>query len=244
MGALWFLLPLIAAGGVAAARLRTTNRRTALNRALHELRRPLQAIALAPGSPLLRGRYDTPGSLDLALAALDDLDVAINGTRPALSRRPVAARALVESSIERWRQVAAHRGRPVTLAWNAGPAILMADPARVAQAFDNLIANALEHGGGGVHVRAWRSPIGLAVAVTVALADVRPGRPDPRRGHGLAVIERVACAHLGRFRIHREGGRVRSVLELPLADHPVPAVPIEWAPASRELRSPGLSRAA
>ncbi|HET7177655.1 MAG TPA: hypothetical protein VFI63_03105, partial [Solirubrobacterales bacterium] len=58
----------LVAGGVRAGR-----RRGALNEALHELRRPLQAIALAAGAGGA-GARGIEGSVELAAAALERLD--------------------------------------------------------------------------------------------------------------------------------------------------------------------------
>jgi signal transduction histidine kinase len=229
IAAAWPLLAIMAL--VCGTRVRSCRRRLALNRAAHELRRPLQALALAPGVSN-RGRRDgaAPDPLDLALAALEDLDAAINGSRPTLARRPVAARPLVEGALDRWRGVAATRERALAFEWDAGEAIVMADPARLTQALDNLLANAIEHGALRIVTRCRRSPVGLSISITTAAGPGGRQRSDPRRGHGLAVVGRVAAAHLGRFSMHDSGREVSAVLELPLAPNPLPAVPIEWAP--------------
>ncbi|HEU4945103.1 MAG TPA: hypothetical protein VFT10_08075, partial [Solirubrobacterales bacterium] len=64
-------LALSMAAAVAAQSLRAGRRRLALNEALHELRRPLQAVVLAAGP----GTGGTPGhgrdSIELAAAALE-----------------------------------------------------------------------------------------------------------------------------------------------------------------------------
>src|SRR3954462_7667245 len=121
------------AGGAAAAtaalvalRGRHARRRGALNRALHELRRPLQALVLSAGGD--RG----PGShvVRVALTALDDLDPEIKGTPRRVERRPVDCRALVQPAVERWVGVAAATRRVLTLRWRAGSASVLADPDR------------------------------------------------------------------------------------------------------------------
>ena len=55
---------------------------------------------------------ESPASLDLALVALDDLDVVINGWPPgrSLAGRSQPGRSL-EAAVERWRGVAARRER-------------------------------------------------------------------------------------------------------------------------------------
>src|SRR5436190_8070345 len=96
-------------------------RRTALNRALHELRRPLQVLALGRPAPV--GAVGPAGALDLALEAVDGLDRQINGrSAPGSRRRPVACRALAAQAVERWRGAAAVAGRTLELDWRAGNA--------------------------------------------------------------------------------------------------------------------------
>lgn len=222
------------------ARMWEARRRLALNRALHELRRPLQALALAPAGGLRRGSPAAAGSLDLALAALDDLDGAVNGSPPPIRPRPVVGRALVAGAIERWRGPAARAGRSLALEWRAGAAILLVDPARVAQALDNLLANAIEHGGLRVRVDGSISAVGVRIVVaSEGASNVRRSR-DPRRGHGLAVVRRVAAAHGGRFALGTGPSGVVAALELPLAPMPPPG-PLDWA-AHRPQR--GSSRRA
>ena len=213
----------VAAAGVAVASLRERARRLRLNRALHELRRPLQAMALAPTPGFRRGHRE-PDSLDLALAALEDLDSAVNGAARPLRSRPVAARAMVAAAVERWRGPAAQARRSLLLEWKAGAAVVMADPSRVGQALDNLLANAVEHGGARIRV------IGslCATGVRIVVADHGPG-PGARthgadRGHGLTVVREVAAVHGGRFALRSAGPATVAALELPLAPMPVTSV--------------------
>jgi signal transduction histidine kinase len=206
------------AAGAAGERVGSARRRAALNRALHELRRPLQVLALSGAAPAAASR--PPGALHLAIAAVDDLDREINGSAPGLLRRPVACRALVCQAVERWRGPAAAAGRTLELRWSAGDALVLADPARIARALDNLIANSLEHGGLRVSVAATLGNGLFRVEVADrgrrrAAARTRPGR-DPRRGHGLGLVARIAAEHSGRFRLERSVTGTIAVLELPL----------------------------
>ena len=101
-------------------------------------------------------------------------------------------------------------GGGIRLYWDAGPAPVEGDPRRMAQAFDNLIANALEHGGPPVVVTGAR----VAGRVRVTIANGRgtsahPGRGDPRRGHGTEIVSEVASAHRGPVRALPDRQRLR-----------------------------------
>jgi signal transduction histidine kinase len=214
------------AGGITV--LREGRRRTALNEAVHELRRPLQAIALS--TPAADGRAGAiESSLRLAAAAVDRLDREINGG-PAPGRIDIApVRQLVDSAVQRGRVRASLEGRGLRLGWEAGDAGSFGDAVELAQALDNLISNGLDHGSGDVAVEVKR--VGGSIRIAV-LNDERVGsaaRPwslrgllakiagRRRHGHGLRVARRVAADHGGRFRFRRHAGRCEAALELPLA---------------------------
>ena len=211
---------LAVAAALAVARVRESRRRGALNRALHELRRPLQALVLASG-----GEHG-PGShaLRVALTALGDLDCEINGGERRVELRPVDCRALVQPAVERWAGVAAATRRALTLHWRAGSACVLADPDRVAQALDNLIDNALSHGGLRVYVDAELCAAGVRIIVRDTGGPAAPIRHprDGRHGHGLAIVARVAAEHGGRFRMLRTAAGASAALELPLAPRAIP----------------------
>lgn len=202
--------------GIAAGR-----RRRLLNRTLHELRRPLQALALATG-PRARG-----DQLGLAIAALSDLDRAVNGGQAAPRSELVDARELAEQAAVRWRGEAARRGRRLELRWRAGGSVVSCDPEAIARALDNLIVNSLEHGLGPVRLEgAARSGSLRFMVVDGADGGTAQGRAiaserrrsDPRRGHGLRLVAEVAAAHGGRFAACRHAAGASAVLELPLAE--------------------------
>ena len=196
-------------------RRRHARRREALNRALHELRRPLQALALSVPAT-------ARGQLDLAVAALADLDREVNGG-PIPPRRLVEAEALAREAVGRWREPARTLGRAVELRWRAGGCRILCEPAAVGRALDNLIANALEHGGGTVTVE------GTLAAGRVRLAVCDRGRSPERsaalasearswrRGHGRAAVAAVAAGHGGRFASCAHAGGTSAILELPQA---------------------------
>jgi two-component system, OmpR family, sensor histidine kinase MtrB len=220
--------PVIVAAGsslaLAAAtwwwRAREARRRDRLNAALHELRRPLQAIALTTGPPRspLNGSGMPP--IELALAALDDLDRTVNG-KPPPSRQPVRLRPLVEESLSRWRAAAALADSRIEIRWGAGSAAVIGDPHRLSQALDNLIVNAIEHGGPPVQVDAHLCARGVRVVVrdSGGVEEVQPLRRGT--GHGLRVAAAVAAEHGGRFAIRRDPSGTVAVLELPLAALPL-----------------------
>jgi signal transduction histidine kinase len=192
-------------------------RRSSLNLALHELRRPLQELVLAstawrhPGSEAVR----------MTLAALDDLDRAVNGGPRRFAPRPIACRALVQAAVERWRGLAAASQRSLVLRWRAGDALVMADPDRVGRALDNLIHNAILHGGLRVRVAAsaFAGGVRISVADSGPRSAPRRGR-DPRHGHGLRIVSAIAAEHGGRFLLRTGPAGTTATLELPLAPRP------------------------
>ena len=226
----------IALAVVAGDRVRKVRRRTAVNRAIHELRRPLQTLVLSSGSSRGPGSH----SIRVALAALGDLDREINGGPRRFAPRPVACRALVQPAVERWRRPAAAARRSLVLHWRAGAAVVMADPDRLAQALDNLIHNALRHGGLRICVEA-RVCVGgvrISVADSGAASGVPWGRRDPRHGHGLRIVSDVAAEHRGRFELRRSPAGTTAMLELPLAPTPLATAKRGIVGAGSEVSDP------
>jgi signal transduction histidine kinase len=200
----------------------TPAHKRALNRALHELRRPLQALVLleeASGQPAASPPVASRrGLLEVAASALQDLDGAVNGDAPSRPARRFSCREVVLAALERWRPVAARRGG-IRVYWDAGPAPVEGDAVQMAQALDNLLANALEHGGPPVVVTGARVAGRIRVTVANGAMDGSNGHDqDPRRGHGTEVVSRVAGAHRGRFALCRTGSGCVAALELPLAE--------------------------
>ena len=145
-------------------------------------------------------------------------------------RGAVRLQPLAQAAVGRWRARAALAGGSLELRWRAGMAVVMGEHAGLAQALDNLIVNAIEHGGPSIVVEAKRRGDRLRVSV----ADSgRASRPESRRdtpadviarltgrrrhGHGLSVVRRVVASHGGRFVLRRSEEGSLAVLELPLA---------------------------
>ena len=103
--------------------------------------------------------------------------------------------------------------------WDAGPAPIEGDAARMSQALDNLLSNALEHGGPPVVVTGALVAGRIRITIANGVGPTSPaGHRDPRRGHGTDVVSDVASAHRGRFALCHTGSGCVAALELPLAE--------------------------
>jgi signal transduction histidine kinase len=154
-----WLAAALAAVGVVIARRSFEFRMEAVARACHELRGPLTAARL--GLELgVRGGELSPAqlrALDLELAraalALDDLAAAGAPVREERAEEMVEISDLLADSVEAWRPAAVAAGAVLELEWFRAPVHVIGDRLRIAQATGNLIANAIEHGGGAITVR-------------------------------------------------------------------------------------------
>lgn len=218
------------AAAVAVQGLRAGRRRSALNEALHELRRPLQAVALAAG-PRLGGPAGVGEPIELAAAALERLDREINGGPLVPALGPVDVAALARSAVARWQARVAVAEGSLELRWSAGEALVSGNRGALAQALDNLIVNAIEHGGPTIVVagRLLEGRLRIAVVDSGRATRPRSRRSGPahlvaqlsgrrHRGHGLGVVRGVAADHDGRFALRHSERGSRAVLELPLAE--------------------------
>jgi signal transduction histidine kinase len=209
-----------------AARCARTGRRLELVAdAEHELRGALTAFGLAieraPGGAAgRRAAQMLESELDRARAALDDLAQARGRRAPA--RRPdlVPLDRLARSAAAAWRPAARLVGRRVELDWRAGPVRVRADRGRLAQAFGNLMANAVEHGAGPVRIVARRR----GGAVRVEVVNALPATPATAseatrrsRGRGLAIASRAVERCGGDLTVDATAERARAAIELPVA---------------------------
>jgi signal transduction histidine kinase len=222
------LLPLLTALLVIGAReIWLAHRRNLVNRALHEARRPLQAIALSlPAGP---GRMTPALPVWQAIRALGEVDRQVNGGAPdRLRPEPIACRLMTEACVRRWQSRARMAGGGIELRWTGPEALVTGDPAVLSAAIENLIVNAIEHGGPRIMVRAL--VIGRRLRLEVN-DNGREGRSADRRGspaevmarlrgkerhgHGLAVVRNAAREHDGRFEIDLGGAGSTATLTLP-----------------------------
>ncbi|HWC49064.1 MAG TPA: ATP-binding protein [Solirubrobacterales bacterium] len=207
------------AGGITS--FREGRRRAGLNEAMHELRRPLQVLSLALPVDSHRSPQ-VESSLELATVALERLDREINGEGLEKISTEVSVNALIAEAATRWHGPARDSGRRLSREWNGPETYVEGDRFELAQALDNLLNNAIEHGAGEVAI-GWRRE-GEWVCVTVsnscASSPVQGRRLERggrrRRGHGLRVVQRVARRHGGSFVLHPARGGVKASLQLPL----------------------------
>ena len=117
-----------------------------------------------------------------------------------------------------------HGARVRLVPGGPGTAIVRADALRVAQATSNVVANAIEHGGGLIEIRTRAVGDRVRVEVTdggpglpasVAELARRPRAGRGRRGRGLAITAGVLAGCGGRVSVlpSPRGGRV--AIELP-----------------------------
>ena len=225
---------LAALGTAAAGRVALARRMELVARACHELRGPLTAARLAlhlAASAAPTGASRGPlAAVDQELGraglALADLSAARRGARAGDRIQTFALAPLLADAAAAWRPTAWTQG--VRLALEEPPAgvLLRGDRLRLAQACGNLLANAIEHGGAEVRLRARAS----AETVRIEVLDDGPGLPAPvaelvrrprggrgLRGRGLAIAADVAARHGGRLASAPCEQGARLVLELPTA---------------------------
>jgi two-component system, OmpR family, sensor kinase len=190
--------------------------------ASHELRTPLTVLRAEVQVALRCGR--DAGELRAALESVEhqsarlsrlaeDLLViarADEGRLPIRSE-PLTTDELLEAAARRASAAARAVGRRVGVRGGQNE-VLLADPDRAAQALDNLVANALAHGGGDVELGAQRVDGRVELHVSdhgegfqddlLGRAFKRFSRGDPARagegtGLGLAIVAAIAEAHGG-----------------------------------------------
>mgnify|MGYP000518941317 CR=1 FL=1 len=173
----------------------------------HDLRNPLQVAA---GRLELARDYDLPGPVVANLTAIDDaldsMEALIDDLLTLAREGDTISRtehvALSEIADDCWRNVATEG------AWLVvdTDSVVLADPTRLRQCFENLFRNSVEHAGPEVTVTVGDLDDGSGFFV----ADDGPGIPERERddvfdfgystsadgtGFGLRIVEQVADAH-------------------------------------------------
>jgi signal transduction histidine kinase len=164
----------------------------------HELRGPMQAIALAAPD-------HCHADLERMRAALADLSAARDGRRAARDDEPIRLDRLVWRAATASDLVARRAGGGVHLDWSAGPVTVTANRGRLAQAVGNLLANAVEHGGAQVRVIGRRTRRGVRIEVR-----------DSGRGHGLAIVTKAVRESGGTLSAVKAGTGTAVAIELPV----------------------------
>jgi signal transduction histidine kinase len=213
---------------IAVALLLELRRRASLVAdAAHELRGPLTAISLGIDAlrrqPVARQRAEALATeLCRMQVAVEDATAAGRGRRATSKPVKLLVKPLIERSAAAWLPAAQRRGARVTLDWTGGGRSVEADPRRMAQAFGNLLANAVEHGGGEIVVRGrpWEGGIRVEVEDRGSGASAsrhwRFGSRGRGRGRGLAIAARALEQAGGRLSsFDRPGGGRVAVAELP-----------------------------
>jgi signal transduction histidine kinase len=211
-------------------------------RAMHELRGPITAARLGLQLGVRTGELPPSRlrAIDLELGraalALDDLPPRRRYPGRSFAVADFDGAELLADAVEASRADAAQRGVALEHSWSDYPARVVGDRLRIAQAVRNLIANAIEHGGGPVEVRGRRDRAGVRIEVI----DDGPGLPAPvaelvrrarggrgARGRGLAIASAIAHQHGGRLAAAPTERGARLVLELPVAvgEAPAPELP-------------------
>ncbi len=188
----------------------TAHRLRLVAEAEHELRGPLQTLALALEDDALRSE------IERARLALADLAAARSGHRAEAERELVRLDRLVWQAATVSDLAARRSGGGVHLDWSAGPVAVRGDRGRLSQALANLLANAVEHGGGEVRVVGRRTRRGVRVEVR-----------DSGRGHGLTIAAKAVRDSGGRLTAARAGVGTAVAIDLPVesgeADPPAAA---------------------
>jgi signal transduction histidine kinase len=223
-----WLLALVAGGAAMTMWLALRRRAELVARACHEVAGPLHAAGMVVHAVARETPSPRLPALELELRraalALEDLDAARLGRGGRDRLDVVDLGALLAQQALAWQPVARAHGRQLRVAAPSG-LLVRADRVRLAQALGNLLANAVEHGGARVELRAVpgertvRVEVGddgdgLPAPVRRLTAQARAGRGA--RGRGLAIAAEIAERHGGRLAAAPTGRGARLALELPV----------------------------
>jgi signal transduction histidine kinase len=231
-----------------------------LDRPLHELRGALAALELGLSfverSPEvqreLNGCADSLHvSLDRAALAARDISILhVGGAAVIDVKVELDLRELVLRSARAWSFLSSSYAGSVEVDWRAGPVRVLGHSTRLQQALDNLIANALEHGGSRVLIEGECREQTVRVLVSDGggglpqdLGDVLAekeaetasvSKSGSLRGHGLAIASEVIRDHRGRLGLGMGSNGPGLLVELPMSEDLQQGRP---AGTARDLRS-------
>jgi signal transduction histidine kinase len=199
---------------------------------VHEARSPVAALSAIAGT-LVDGELDTEARRELVrlstLACRAIERIVADAAVTSIHRETIDPVALVRDVVT----AARVRGVPIAFAAPQEAPPVDADPARLRQALDNLITNALVHGGPGVEISV---VLRADDALKIDVSDSGPGiaedelerifdtgvRLDPERpgtGIGLALTRSIAEGHGGALTVAScLGSGTVFTLSLPLQD--------------------------
>jgi signal transduction histidine kinase len=195
----------------------------------HEVRGAVTALAHVAErmrrDPVCRRRAE---ALEPELArlrvALADLAAAREGRRAAGRSESLDAARFASAALSAWKPALQAADRDASFRWERGDLPASTDPGRLGQVLGNLLANAVEHGGGPVAVSGRSDGEALLVEVRSGAAGgsrARSGRrreSGPRgRGRGLSIAAAAAEAAGGSLSVAREGSEFVATLVLPAA---------------------------
>jgi signal transduction histidine kinase len=204
-----------------------------LSKPLHELRGALTALdlglaALVRSAAVRNGVDDCVEalrvSLERATLGARDIEALRQGHRPTSMMNEIDFTSLLARSAKAWARLARTRGVELAFDWRAGPVRVNGDARRLAQALDNLLANALEHGGGRIAIEGELRGRRVRVSISdggpgpsVPLEEDRARAARSYHGHGLAIAGQVIREHRGALGLGAGVNGAALVFELPLA---------------------------
>lgn len=209
-----FVICVIVVMGLARRVVADHERMRLIAEAEHELRGPLQALAMAAEmhAPRPDAGPDIGPDLERARIALADLSAARAGRRAEAGVEPIRLDRLVWRAATASDLAARRVGGGVHLDWSAGPVTVHANRGRLSQALGNLLANAVEHGGGQIRVTGRKTKRGIRVEVR-----------DSGRGHGLTIAAKAVRDSGGSLTAAKAGSGTAIAIELPVAETDPPA---------------------
>ncbi|HYG68331.1 MAG TPA: ATP-binding protein [Anaeromyxobacteraceae bacterium] len=201
--------------------------------AAHELRTPLTGILGEVQVALRRPRTDE--EYRAVLAAVESEVLRLSGVVEALlvlsradSTELAARREDFDVAVVAAEAVARKGLDPRALAAPADPMLARGDPLLTRRVLDNLLDNAVRHGGAAVEVCVGRAPGTIAVSVTDDGPGLSPGvrtrlferfnrEPGGAEGHGLglSIARALARAQGGELRLDEAAPHTTFVVELP-----------------------------